>query len=308
MHSSEITRRMLLQLTGGMVVTSILDPKLAFAIEERMILRKIPRSGETLSAVGIGSYQTFDVASSQDRDQVREVLRLFGAMGGRLVDSSPMYGAAESVIGDITTQLDTNRQLFLATKVWTSGRAAGLQQAGQSMAHMRTHQLDLLQVHNLLDADSHLPWMKDWKAAGKVRYLGVTHYQESSFAALEKYIHSGQVDFVQLNYSMAEPGAEDRLLPAAQAAGVAVIVNRPFADAALFDRVKGRALPEWAAEFDAQTWAQFFLKYILAHPAVTAAIPATRNPKHVLDNMSAGVGKLPDQAMRQRMLAFLNSV
>jgi diketogulonate reductase-like aldo/keto reductase len=307
MQSTEVTRRTLLQLAGGMLVTSIVNPKLAFATQENMILRKIPKSGETLPAVGIGSYNTFDVTSPQDRDQVREVLRLFGAMGGRLVDSSPMYGAAESVIGDITTQLDTNRQLFFATKVWTSGREAGIQQAEQSLSRMRTRQLDLLQVHNLLDVDTHLPWMKDWKTAGKVRYLGVTHYQEGSLPALEKYVSSGQVDFVQLNYSMAERAAENRLLPAAQAAGVAVIVNRPFADAALFDRVKNRALPEWAAEFDAQTWAQFFLKYILAHPAVTSVIPATRNPKHVLDNMSAGVGRLPDEAMRQRMLAFLNS-
>ena len=307
MQSTEVTRRTLLQLAGGMLVTSIVKPQLAFATQQNMILRKIPKSGETLAAVGIGSYNTFDVTGSQERDQVREVLRLFGAMGGRLVDSSPMYGAAESVIGDITTQLDTNRQLFLATKVWTSGREAGIQQAEHSMSRMRTRQFDLLQVHNLLDVNTHLPWMKDWKAAGKVRYVGVTHYQESSFPALEKYISSGQVDFVQLNYSMAERAAESRLLPAAQAAGVAVIVNRPFADAALFERVKNLTLPEWAAEFDAQTWAQFFLKYILAHPAVTCAIPATRNPKHVLDNMTAGVGPLPDEAMRQRMLAFLNS-
>jgi diketogulonate reductase-like aldo/keto reductase len=290
-----------------MLVTSIVNPKLDFATQENMILRKIPKAGETLPIIGIGSYQTFDVSSSQDRNQVREVLRLFGAMGGRLVDSSPMYGAAESVIGDITTQLDTTRQLFLATKVWIAGREAGIQQAEQSLSRMRTSQIDLLQVHNLLDVDTHLSWMKDWKAAGKVRYLGVTHYQEGSFPALEKYVSSSQVDFVQMNYSVAERTAENRLLPAAQAAGVAVIVNRPFADATLFERVKNRVLPEWAAEFEAATWAQFFLKYILAHPAVTSVIPATRNPKHVLDNMSAGVGKLPDEAMRQRMLTFLNS-
>jgi diketogulonate reductase-like aldo/keto reductase len=307
MKASRLTRRALLRLTGGIVVGSILSPKLAIAAQGKMILRKIPKSGETLPVVGIGSYATFDVTSAADRDQVREVLRLFAAMGGRLLDSSPMYGAAESVIGDITTQLDVNRQLFLATKVWSSGRESGIQQAEQSLSRIRTRQIDLLQVHNLLGVDAHMPWMKDWKAAGKIRYIGVTHYQESNFSALEKYVASGEVDFVQLNYSMAERAAEGRLLPAAQSSGVAVIVNRPFADAALFNRVKGRDLPEWAAEFDAQTWAQFFLKYILAHPAVTTAIPATRNPKHVLDNMSAGVGKLPDEAMRQRMLAFLNS-
>jgi diketogulonate reductase-like aldo/keto reductase len=307
MEQHRLTRRALLRLTGGMVIGAILEPKLALAAQEKMILRKIPLSGETLPVVGIGSYQTFDVTSLGDRNQVREVLRLFAAMGGRLVDSSPMYGAAESVIGDVTTQLDLNRQFFLATKVWTSGREAGIQQAEQSMTRLRSRQLDLLQVHNLLDVDTHLPWLKDWKAAGKIRYVGVTHYQESSFSALEKYVSNGHVDFVQLNYSMAERAAEDRLLPAALASGTAVIVNRPFADAALFEQVKGRTLPEWAAEFDAATWAQFFLKYILAHPAVTSAIPATRNPKHVLDNMSAGVGRLPDEAMRKRMLAHLNS-
>ena len=303
---TQLTRRTILRLTGGMLVTAAVNPKFALAVQDKMILRKIPHTGETVPAIGIGSYNTFDVSSPTDRDSVREVFRLFSAMGGRVVDSSPMYGAAEDVIGETSTQLDINRNLFLATKVWTSGRDAGMKQAEESLGRLRARQIDLLQVHNLLDADTHLAWMKEWKASGRIRYIGVTHYQESSFADLEKYVSSGQVDFVQLNYSMAETGAERRLLPAAVASGVAVIANRPFADGALFKLVKDRALPEWATEFDASTWSQFFLKYILAHPAVTSAIPATRNSKHILENMSAGIGKLPDEAMRARMRKELN--
>jgi aryl-alcohol dehydrogenase-like predicted oxidoreductase len=235
-------------------------------------------------------------------------MRLFTGLGGRLVDSSPMYGLAESVIGDVTTELGITQQLFLATKVWTSGRESGIQQAQQSMSRMRTKKLDLLQVHNLLDVDTHLKWLHDWKQAGKIRYVGVTHYEAEAFPALEKYVTSGQVDFIQLNYSMAEREAENRMLPAAVASGTAVIVNRPFAQASLFDRVKGRPLPEWASEFDASSWAQFFLKYILANPAVTCVIPATRNLKHLADNMGAAVGKLPGEKTKQRMVAFLNTL
>jgi diketogulonate reductase-like aldo/keto reductase len=234
-------------------------------------------------------------------------MHLFTSLGGRLVDSSPMYGLAESVIGDVTTDLGINQQLFFATKVWTTGRESGILQAQRSMSRMRTKKLDLLQVHNLLDVDTHMKWLHEWKQAGRIRYLGVTHYEEGAFPALEKYVTSGRVDFVQLNYSMVEREAENRILPAAVASGTAVIVNRPFAQASLFDRVKGRPLPEWASDFDAGTWAQFFLKYILANPAVTCVIPATRSPQHLGDNMKAGVGRLPDEKTRQRMLSLLNS-
>jgi len=175
------------------------------------------------------------------------------------------------------------------------------------MSRMRTKKLDLLQVHNLLDVDTHLKWLHEWKQAGKIRYVGVTHYDAGAFLGLEKYVTSKQVDFVQLNYSMAEREAEDRMLPAAAASGTAVIVNRPFAQASLFERVKGRPLPEWASEFDASSWAQFFLKYILANPAVTCVIPATRRPKHLEDNMGAAMGKVPDEKTRHRMLSLLNT-
>jgi aryl-alcohol dehydrogenase-like predicted oxidoreductase len=308
MTGHPLSRRDLLRLAGAALGDTILDPEGALGFQKQMMLRKIPRSGESLPAVGIGSYLTFDVTGSTDLEQVREVMRLFTELGGRLVDSSPMYGLAESVIGDVIAELGINQQLFLGTKVWITGRESGIQQAQQSMSRMRTKKLDLLQVHNLLDVDTHLKWLHDWKQAGKIRYVGVTHYEAEAFPALEKYVTSSQLDFVQLNYSMAEREAENRMLPAAVASGTAVIVNRPFAQASLFDRVKGRPLPEWASEFDASSWAQFFLKYILANPAVTCVIPATRNLKHLADNMGAAVGKLPGEKTKQRMVAFLNTL
>ena len=307
MTGHPLSRRDFLRLAGVALGSAILNPQCVLGFQDKMILRKIPRSGEALPAVGIGSYLTFDVSDTSDLEHVREVMRLFTDLGGRLVDSSPMYGLAESVIGDVTADLGINQELFFATKVWTSGRDSGIQQAQQSMSRMRTKKLDLLQVHNLLDVDTHLKWLHEWKQAGKIRYVGVTHYDAGAFLALEKYVTSKQVDFVQLNYSMAEREAEDRMLPAAAASGTAVIVNRPFAQASLFDRVKGRPLPEWTSEFDASSWAQFFLKYILANPAVTCVIPATRSPKHLEDNMGAGMGKVPDQKTRQRMLSLLNT-
>lgn len=307
MRQHRFSRREMLKLSGAALATTLF-PLACAAAEREMIVRKIPKSGETLPAVGIGSYLTFDVTASADLDQVREVMRLFAGQGGRLVDCSPMYGSAESVIGEVTTDLGINRQLFLATKVWTSGRDSGIRQAQQSMSRMRASKLDLLQVHNLLDVDTHLQWLHEWKNAGKVRYVGISHYYEGAHTALEKYVTSNQVDFVHLNYSMAEREAENRLLPAALASGVAVIVNRPFAESSLFDRVKGRSLPLWASEFDATSWAQFFLKYMLAHPAVTCVIPATRNPKHLLDNMDAGVGRLPDDKTRRKMVDYLTSL
>jgi aryl-alcohol dehydrogenase-like predicted oxidoreductase len=307
MTGHPLSRRDLLRLAGVALGSAILNPQCVLGFQDKMILRKIPRSGEALPAVGIGSYLTFDVSDTSDLEHVREVMRLFTDLGGRLVDSSPMYGLAESVIGDVTADLGINQELFFATKVWTSGRDSGIQQAQQSMSRMRTKKLDLLQVHNLLDVDTHLKWLHEWKQAGKIRYVGVTHYDAGAFLALEKYVTSKQVDFVQLNYSMAEREAEDRMLPAAAASGTAVIVNRPFAQASLFDRVKGRPLPEWTSEFDASSWAQFFLKYILANPAVTCVIPATRSPKHLEDNMGAAMGKVPDEKARQRMLSLLNT-
>ena len=273
-----------------------------------MLMRRVPSDGETLPAVGLGTWQTFDVgASAAEREPLREVLRRFVALGGRVVDSSPMYGQAESVVGDLSVELGPSPPLFVATKVWTSGREAGVAQMERSLKRLRVGRLDLMQVHNLVDWQTHLRTLRDWKAAGRVRYVGVTHYTASAYGELERIMRSEHLDFVQLNYSLAEREAEDRLLPLAVDRGIAVLVNRPYAEGALFRRVRGRALPQWAAGFDCASWGQFFLKWILAHPAVTAVIPATSNPEHLTDNMGAGTGGLPDAATRTRMAAHLDA-
>jgi diketogulonate reductase-like aldo/keto reductase len=271
-----------------------------------MTTRPIPRSGEALPVVGLGTWQTFDVGpQASERAQLKEVLQGFVDRGGKLVDSSPMYGESERVTGDLTSELGLRERLFFATKVWTSGREAGIRQMEQSFRLMRVKRMDLMQIHNLLDYETHTKTLREWKTAGRVRYIGITHYHSGAFRELERLVKTKQYDFAQFNFSMAEREAEDRLLPACAESATAVIVNRPFAGADLFSRVKGKTLPPWAADFDCSSWAQFFLKWILGHSAVTCAIPATRRRAHVEDNAQAGTGALPDAKMRQRMLEYL---
>lgn len=271
--------------------------------------RRIPRSGESLPAVGLGTWQVFDVAGdARELGQARETLREFVAGGGRVVDSSPMYGSSETVTGQLAAELGVQDKLFVATKVWTSGKQAGIRQMEDSMRKLRVERLDLMQVHNLVDVQTHLATLADWKAAGRVRYVGVTHYHAGGHAELERLARRGGIDFVQVNYSLAEPEAGGRLLAAAAEAKVAVIVNRPFAEGAMFGRVKGKTVPEWAREAGCATWAQFFLKWILAEPAVTCVIPGTRNPRHVVDNLGAMAGSPPDPALRKRMTEHYNSL
>jgi aryl-alcohol dehydrogenase-like predicted oxidoreductase len=271
--------------------------------------RPIPRSGETLPAVGLGTWQVFDVAGdARELGQARETLRVFGDAGGRVIDSSPMYGSSETVTGRLAAELGVQSRLFVATKVWTSGKQAGIRQMEDSMRKLRVERLDLMQVHNLVDVQTHLATLADWRAAGRVRYVGITHYHAGGHAELAQLVRRGDVDFVQVNYSLTEPEADARLLGAAAEARVAVIVNRPFAEGAMFARVKGRALPEWAREVGCASWAQYFLKWILGHPAVTCVIPGTRNPRHVADNLGAMAGPLPDAAMRRRMSEHFGSL
>jgi diketogulonate reductase-like aldo/keto reductase len=271
-----------------------------------MTTRPIPRSGEALPVVGLGTWQTFDVGpQASERAQLKEVLQGFVDRGGKLVDSSPMYGESERVTGDLTSELGLRERLFFATKVWTSGREAGIRQMEQSFRLMRVKRMDLMQIHNLLDYETHTKTLREWKTAGRVRYIGITHYHSGAFRELERLVKTKQYDFAQFNFSMAEREAEDRLLPACAESATAVIVNRPFAGADLFSRVKGKPLPPWAADFDCSSWAQFFLKWILGHSAVTCAIPATRRRAHVEDNAQAATGALPDAKMRQRMLEYL---
>jgi diketogulonate reductase-like aldo/keto reductase len=299
---ARLTRRAALRL---MAAAAAARPASAGAASP-MLQRPIPSSGEAIPAIGLGTWRTFDVGGSPAaRAPLEEVLQRFVALGGQVVDSSPMYGAAESVLGDLGAALAVTDRLFLATKVWTSGREAGIAQMEQSFQRLRVRRLDLMQVHNLLDWRTHLRALRAWKQAGRIRYLGVTHYTASAYDELERVLRSEPLDFVQVNYSLGEREAERRILPLARERGIAVLVNRPFSEGGLFRRVRGQALPAWAAEVGCTSWAQIFLKWILAHPAVTCVIPATSRPQHVLDNMTAGTGALPDAATRDRMAALV---
>jgi aryl-alcohol dehydrogenase-like predicted oxidoreductase len=272
-----------------------------------MMTRLIPSTRESLPVIGLGSYQTFDVGSgAADRDGPRAVIDAFVRADGKLIDSSPMYGNEESVIGECLHELALQQKIFIATKVWTSGREAGIQQMEASQRKLRTTKLDLIQVHNLLDADTHLRTLDEWKEAGRVRYAGITHYTASGHAAVEKILKSRPIDFVQINYSLVEREAERRLLPLAAERGVAVIVNRPFAGGSLLNRLSRRVLVDCAAELQCDSWAQLALKFIISHPAVTCVIPATSNAAHLRDFLRAGVGPLPDAAMRERIAATAN--
>ena len=271
--------------------------------------RRIPRTGEPLPAVGLGTWSVFDVAgNAAEMAQAKDTLKAFVDLGGRVVDSSPMYGSSESVTGELASELGVRAKLFVATKVWTSGKQAGIRQMEDSMRKLRVERLDLMQVHNLVDADTQLATLAGWKASGRIRYSGVTHYHAGAHADLEKFVKRADVDFIQVNYSLAEPEADRRLLRAAADAGAAVIVNRPFAEGAMFGRVKGKPVPDWAKEAGCASWAQFFLKWIIGHPAVTCVIPATRNPAHVADNLGAASGPPPDEAMRRKMSDYFRSL
>ena len=296
-----LTRRMVLRLLAAAAVV----PSRAVSAEP-LRARPIPSSGEMLPVVGLGTWRTFDVgAGAAERAPLKAVIGAFVALGGRVVDTSPMYGAAEAVVGDLAGELGVADKLFLATKVWASGREAGLAQMEQSFRCLRARRLDLMQIHTLLDWGAQLRTLLDWRAAGRLRYIGVTHYTAGAHDELERVLRAEPLDFVQVNYSAGEREAEQRILPLARDRGIAVLVNRPFTEGALFQRVRGQSLPAWAADFGAESWAQLFLKWILAHPAVTCAIPATSRREHLQDNMKAGIGALPDAAARERLLALL---
>lgn len=274
-----------------------------------MQTRAIPKTGEEIPVIGLGTWQTFDVGAREDeRAPLLEVLQEFFAAGGRVIDSSPMYGAAESVVGDLVKQAGLTGKMFLATKVWTSGRAEGEAQIERSMQRMGAARLDLLQIHNLLDWRTHLKTLRALKEEGRIRYIGITHYARSAFDEMEKIIRTEELDFVQLPYSIAVREAEKRLLPAAQERRLAVLVMRPFEGGSLFSKTRGHPLPDWASEFDCTSWAQFFLKWIVGHPVVTCPIPATSKPKHLRDNVAAGAGRLPTEEHRRRMVELIESL
>jgi aryl-alcohol dehydrogenase-like predicted oxidoreductase len=298
-----MTRRDFLRVSGGSMLWVAARTR-ADGGGAAMLQRPVPRSGELLPAIGLGTWQTFDVGgSAEERAPLAEVLRLFLGGGGRVVDSSPMYGRAEGVTGDLLAGTTPAPGPFLATKVWTTGRSQGEAQMRESARRLRSERIDLMQVHNLLDWETHLPVLRAWKEQGRIRHLGVTHYAPSSFPLLERMLATERLDFVQLPYSIGSRDAEKRLLPAAAESGTAVLVMRPFEEGALFSAVRGKPLPGWAAEIGAATWAQAFLKFVISHPAVTCAIPATRRADHVLDNLASGSGAMPDERMRRRMAA-----
>ena len=275
----------------------------------QLIEKTIPASGEQIPAIGLGTWQTFDVGpTSSERENLKEVLKLFVEAGGRMIDASPMYGRAEEVVGELASTTGVKDSLFMATKVWTSGEENGRKQMSHSMEFLRADPLDLMQVHNLVDYKTHLKTLQAWKEEGKIRYTGITHYTTAAYPELMRVMREYPVDFVQFNYSLQTREAEERLLPFAAELGVAVIINRPTEGGSLFPRIKGKGLPAWAEEFDCYSWAQFFLKYVISHPAVSCAIPATAKPEHLKDNMQAGFGKLPDDAQRKEMVKFFKSM
>ena len=312
-NNETFTRREATRLIG-VTAAGLLLPIKASPAETRsepssMLSRAIPSSGEKLPIIGLGTWQAFDVdLNSPERKQLEEVLSLFVKLGGKLIDSSPMYGRSEEVIGDISAKLGLRDSLFLATKVWTRGKQAGVESMERSFQRLQTKRIDLMQVHNLVDVAAQLATMREWKAQGRFRYIGVTHYNSSAYPEVEKVLQSDKLDFLQINYSIMEREAEQRILPLARDRQVAVIANRPFGGGDLFSRVRSKPLPEWAAEFDCRSWAQFLLKWIVAHSAITCVIPATNNPKHLEDNMQAGGGRLPDAKMRQRMAEFVSAL
>ncbi len=306
--AQQLSRRHLIRLMAVAGLGTAAQPLPALYAEgQTMRKRAIPSSNEKLPVVGLGTWRQFDVGnSSSERAPLRKVLNRMVDKGGQLIDTSPMYGTAEKVIGDLTTELGIADRFFYATKVWTSGRQSGIEQMNASMRKMQRSTMDLMQIHNLLDWQTHLKTLKEWKDKGKVRYIGVTHYTVSSHERLERIVKSKDIDFVQFNYSILTRHAEQSLLKAAQDHGVAVIINQPYEGGALFKRVKNKELPNWASDYDINSWGQFFLKYILSHPAVTCVIPGTSDPGHLVDNMGAGYGKLPDDQTREKMVQYFN--
>ena len=268
-----------------------------------MNTRPIPSTGEQLPVIGLGTYKGFDATvSSSAYQQLPGVLDALFQAGGSVLDSSPMYGKAEAAVGSLLAAKQHPKP-FLATKVWTRGRTAGVEQMERSMALMGTSCLDLMQVHNLVDCTTHLATLRDWKAAGRIRYIGVTHYTASAYPELEAVLRAEPLDFVQLNYSVADRTAEQRLLPLAAERGVAVLANVPLGSGDILRSVQGRGLPAWAAELACTSWVQLLLKFVIGHPAVTCAIPGTGKAAHMADNALAGHGPKPDAAMRQRIAA-----
>jgi len=297
------SRRSLLRGLAALPVLWSLDTM----ADTPMLTRPIPSTGEAMPVVGLGTWPVFDVGGSPaERAPLKAVVEALVAAGGRMIDSSPMYGRAEAVSGELVAELGVRPKVFLATKVWTSGRERGIAEMRRSAERMKSPALDLIQIHNLVDWRTQLATLREMKAKGQVRYIGITHYTTGSLPELAGILETEPgIDFVQCGYSLATREAEQRLFPACRERKVAVIVNQPFERGDLFRSVRGKAVPGWAAEFDCASWAQLFLKYLIAEPAVTCVIPATDKPDHMADNAKAGFGRLPDARQRERIRQIL---
>jgi diketogulonate reductase-like aldo/keto reductase len=277
------------------------------------IARAVPKTKELLPVIGLGTFLTFDVIPGEERDHFREVMRRFWEAGGRLVDTSPLYGTAEVSVGDFASSLGMTDQMFIANKIWSTGEyladeSHARRSLEQSQGRLWRQRIDLMQVHSLVNVDVILPYLRAWKKEGRIRYTGVTHFEDPYLDPLVRWVERGDLDFVQVHYSIASRQAEKRVLPAAAQTGTAVLTNMPFEKARLFKIVEGRALPPFAKDIGAENWAQFFLKWVVSHPAVTCALPATSNPDHVSQNMGALRGPLPDREMRARMVRHMETI
>ena len=305
----KLSRRAFLALMGGLGVAEGVVHGNALAAAGPMLKKAIPASGEQLPVIGMGSWITFNVGDNRTLRAARvKVLQAFFDQGGAVIDSSPMYGSSEEVIGHCLARISDKQALFSATKVWTLSRWLGVRQMEASQRLWGEDRFDLEQIHNLLDWKTHLATLLDWKAQGRIRYIGVTTSHGRRHEALEKVMAEQPIDFVQFTYNILDREAERRLLPFAAERGLAVIINRPFRTGALFDIMERHPLPDWASEFDCANWAQYFLKFIVSHPAVTCAIPATSRVDHMLENMGACYGRLPDPEMRERMIRYVENL
>jgi len=288
--------------------TLLLPPLTSFS-QEHINKRKIPSSGEYLPIVGLGTWQSFDVGNdTKKRNQLSEVLLHMKKLGGQLIDSSPMYGSSERVVGDLTTKLKIQNDFFYATKVWTSGKQTGIDQMKTSMKRMNRTRMDLMQIHNLVDWKTHIKTLRRWKETSYIKYWGITHYTNTSHETLARVIESEKPDFVQFNYSIDNRHAERKLLATATRNETAVIINRPYNGGSLFRKVRNKTLPEWCKNLEIDSWGQFFLKYILSHEAVNCVIPGTSKPHHLIDNMKAGYGRLPNNKEKEKMFKYLKTL
>jgi diketogulonate reductase-like aldo/keto reductase len=310
--ASRARRRRFLRVVGGGLGLALLQAPLAGHAQSpgghTMNKRPIPSTGEMLPVVGCGTYRTFDVGNDPKAQAgLADVLRVLFDAGGSVIDSSPMYGSSEAVVGAVLTQVSGHERAFVATKVWTQGREAGIQQMEESMRLLQQPRIDLMQIHNLVDWRTQLATLRDWKARGRIRYIGVTHYTSSAFPEVEAVMRSETLDFIQINYAADDRSAEESILPLARERGIGVIVNQPFGGGGLIGRLKDKPLPSWAAQIGCTSWAQLLLKFVLAHPAVTCVIPGTGRKQYMIDNVQAGFGAYPDEAMRKLIVGAVGA-